>query len=123
MNSLVMVVDDEPGVLGFIKELLSIKGYDVEGFTNGIDAFSAFKKNPSQYKLVITDQTMPGMLGIELIQKAQEVQSVAAILCSGYSEKLDKDKAREFGVSEFISKPFEAKQLIDAVSNILEKDV
>lgn len=121
MNDVIMVVDDEPAVLGFIQELLMIKGYKAEGFANGMDALSAFKESPSDYGLVITDQTMPGLLGMELIEKLKTIHPVPAIICSGYSEHLDKETARALGADAFLSKPFEAKCLMDTIRNIIDR--
>ena len=110
-----MVVDDEPFVLSFITELLTVNGYKVDGYTNGLDALHAFQSQPTEYKLIITDQTMPSMLGNELIKKVHSTHNIPAILCSGYSDNLDKSTAIEQGVSEFLSKPFESKRLLEIV--------
>lgn len=116
MEDIIIVVDDEPAVLGYLSELLSINGYKVEAYRRAKDALDALIKQPDAYKLLITDQTMPGMLGVELIQKACEVKNMPTILCTGYSDKLDKTSACKLGVKEFLSKPFDTKILLNVVA-------
>lgn len=121
MKQIIMVVDDEPVVLGFIKELLSMHNYSVEAYNNGSDAYNAFQKNPEQYSLVITDQTMPGMLGIELIQKISLIKNIKMILCSGYSDHIDRDAAIKLGASVYLNKPFASKELL-AIIDLMMSD-
>jgi len=119
MSGIIIVVDDEPVVLGFIKELLSVNHYKVEAYCSGFDAYNAFQAHPEKYPLVITDQTMPGMLGIELIQKIHAIKRIGSILCTGYSDQLDQKVAKEMGAYVFLSKPFSSKELLENVGTML----
>jgi len=121
MVDVIMVVDDEPVVLSFITELLTVNGYKVEGHTNGIDAYHAFQSQPVKYKLIITDQTMPSMPGNELIKKIRGTHNIPTILCSGDGDNLNKSTAIEQGVSEFLSKPFESKHLLGIVRDTFNR--
>ena len=75
-------------------------------FTNGPEALQAFKKNPDQFDVIVTDQAMPGMTG-ELL--AHQVMSIcpgfSVILCSGFSYTMDKEKAFAMGLRAFLFKP------------------
>ena len=123
MKQIIMVVDDEPVVLGFIKELLGMHNYCVEAYNNGSDAYNAFQRKPEQYALVITDQTMPGMLGIELRQKISLIKKIKMILCSGYSDHIDREAAIRLGASVYLNKPFASKELLEIIDSIIsEKD-
>lgn len=121
MAGKIIVVDDDPAVLRFLNELLSVHGYQVEAYSNGNDALSAFVADPSQYQLIISDQTMPNMLGLELIQKAQEIHPVRSILCTGYSEGIDEQSAIRRGASNFLMKPFDIQQLLSIVEGTLRE--
>lgn len=115
-----LVVDDDESMAMLVTELLSLCGYQVTMMTDSTEALSLFKQNPQRFALVITDQTMPGITGIELAKKMLLLrQDIPIILCTGYSEKVDEETAKTFGIQQFLKKPFKTKVLLESVSKLL----
>ncbi|MEA2060448.1 MAG: PAS domain S-box protein [Thermodesulfobacteriota bacterium] len=121
----IIIVDDEESVLLSTKELLEDYGYSINAFSNGQDTFNAFKKNPYEFDLLITDMTMPHMSGDELAQKSLDIRKdLKIILCTGYSENMSEARAREIGIRQFLQKPFNTDRLLSIVRSLLDqKDV
>lgn len=117
----IMVVDDDESVAMFVTELLTLAGYTATKMTNSIDALSEFQTDPQGYDLVVTDQTMQGITGIELAKKIHIIRpNIPVILCSGYSEMIDGYNAKTLGVERFLQKPFKPKVLLEAVGELLQ---
>ena len=121
-NESIMMVDDEEDIRLCYKMILEGYGYKVHSFQNGIDAFNDFQKNPHQFDLIITDMTMPGMTGIELLQKIHEVrEDIPSILCSGFSGLVNDEKAIQMGVSRYLMKPVLKNDLASAIRELIDK--
>lgn len=117
-----LVVDDDESVAMFLTELLRLAGYKVTIMTNSEQALSLFAKNPQFFDLVITDQTMPGITGVELTRKMLQLRSdIPIILCTGYSEKIDDQTAEKMGIKRYLQKPLKAKVLLGAVAKLLNE--
>jgi len=117
----IMVVDDEEKIVDIINEILVKCGYEVNIYNNSIQAFQEFEKNPEHYNLIITDMTMPKMNGVELAKKILELKSqIPIILCSGYSELIDKEMVDKMGLHYF-PKPIVMSDLVRTVRNLLDK--
>jgi len=118
----IMFVDDEEKNASVAKEILSKQGYQVDIFTNGVQAWQEFQKQPDGYDLVITDMTMPFMDGAELAQKILEIRpSLPIILCTGYSEMINREKSLAMGISEYLQKPMAMSMLAKSVRQTLDK--
>ena len=116
MGKLVMVVDDEPMVAKLLDEILKSYNYSVEVYDNSIEALDAYKISPAQYDLVITDHTMPNMTGSELSQNILLINpDQPIILCTGYSDYINEDKAEEIGIASFMHKPMDHAELMHTV--------
>ncbi len=101
---------------------LSSFGYKVTAVTSSVEALRIFKAEPDNFDLVITDMTMPHMTGQELAEKIVRIKpEMPIILCTGFSELITKEKAREIGISKFITKPISLKDLAQYVREILDK--
>lgn len=120
-NEHILLVDDEELIVKLCITALEDYGYRVTGFQDSIEALKLFKVNPEDFDLVITDMAMPKMIGTELSQKILEIRpDIPIIICSGYSEKLDKEKAKDLNVSKFLDKPLLITDLIENVEELLE---
>ncbi|QSA98479.1 PAS domain S-box protein [Methylococcus sp. EFPC2] len=116
----VMVVDDEPSIVSFTRDLLENIGCKVSGFTDPREALSVFRAEPAAYDLVITDQTMPGLTGAKLARELLRLSPVLpVILCTGYSNEIDESTARQHGISKFLLKPVPMVKLFEAVNELL----
>ncbi len=117
-----MIVDDEQLLCAFFSEVLVTAGYHVAAYTNPLDAWAAFERDPHAFDLVLTDQTMPGLTGKELVAKLRARRvDVPIIMCTGYSEHLDEVKAMALGAAAFMSKPIDMHRLLDVVARLTQR--
>jgi CheY-like chemotaxis protein len=106
-NERVLLVEDEEMQLLSLERMLERLGYRVTSYRNSVEALVDFEAHPNNYDLVITDQTMPQMTGVQLAKAILRVRpDIPVILCTGYSEVIDAEEAKELGIREFIMKPF-----------------
>jgi PAS domain S-box-containing protein len=119
----VLVVEDEPGVRRMAERILTKGGYAVIGTTGGSEAMAICERNDRQIDLLLTDVIMPEMLGTELVERARGLRpDLRVIYMSGYShEVLAPQALTENGDSSFIEKPFNARALLEAVRELLER--
>jgi CheY-like chemotaxis protein len=114
----ILFVDDEEPIVRMIQQILERLGYQVTSRTSSVEALEAFKAKPDEYDLVITDMTMPNMTGIELAPRLREIRSdIPIIMCTGFSETIDEDRAKNMGILAYIMKPF----LIDEIAKTIRK--
>ena len=89
----ILFVDDEMDITFMGKKMLENLGYKVTTKTNSSEAFEEFKRNPGKYSLLVTDQTMPRMLGTELAEKMRKINpDLKVIIITGYIDKLSEEK-------------------------------
>ncbi|MFH1999550.1 MAG: response regulator, partial [Planctomycetota bacterium] len=120
-NERILWVDDEQTLVNMGKQILKRLGYRVFATVSSSRALSTFRKSPQKFDLVITDQTMPGLTGVELIKGLREIRSdIPVILVSGYSEVVCEKSAHQLGVQEFIMKPFETYQIAETIRKALD---
>lgn len=114
-----LVVDDEPDLAEYIAVLLELYDYQVTKQTDSLKALSLFREEPDKFDLVITDQTMPELTGVELVKKLREIRAeLPAILCTGYSEGIDADDAENMAI-RYLGKPIDADRLVQSVGELL----
>jgi len=117
----ILFVDDEIAIVDIGKRMLERLGYTVETRTSPIEALAAFRAQPEKFDLVVTDMTMPQMTGDELAKELMTIRSdVPIILCTGFSESITKEGAKEMGIREFAMKPFVMRDLANVVRRILD---
>ncbi len=105
-NEHIMIIDDEEDVVGLIEEMLTLMGYQTSSWTNVNEALETFKNQPEQFDLVITDQSMPDMTGLQFAKEILEIRpEMNIILMSGFSESLTKDNIQKFGIRAYVMKP------------------
>ncbi len=116
----ILLVDDELFFLDALKEHLEHLNYDVVGFQSSMSALNSFGEHPEYFDLVITDQTMPKMTGVQLIAEIRRIrEDIPIILCTGFSETVTESTAEQFGISKFMMKPVHRAILGHAVSDLL----
>ncbi len=120
-NERIMVVDDEKLVVAVASEMLHALGYQVVPVQRSVDALEIFRSQPDSFHLVLTDQTMPRMTGMELAAELHKIRAdIPIILCSGYSDENVSKKAWELGIRKILSKPFVMQELASSVREILD---
>ena len=118
---LVSSLYDEEAVVQIGRKMLERLGYEVITSTDGSEALEIFRSQPEQFDLVITDQTMPNITGAELAQELMRIQpDIPVILCSGFSELIDQEKAKAIGIREFVMKPIITRDIGETIRKVLE---
>lgn len=113
----ILVVEDDPGVLSFITRALREKGYTVVEAVTAEKAIESFEREKGEFDLLFSDVVLPGMSGIELVDKILKVKpELPVVLTSGYmSYKSDPEFIRKKGLF-FLSKPYNVKDLYRIVT-------
>lgn len=116
----ILVVDDEPELVGLSEESLRGLGYSPEGFIDPVAALKAFQEAPQRYAAVITDEMMPGLSGTELTRRLRELSpEVPVLLVSGYGGAALAERAESAGVTKVLSKPLRRATLALALAELL----
>jgi PAS domain S-box-containing protein len=118
----ILFVDDEEALAEIGQEILTQLGYEVLAKTSSLDALDSFRSRPDQFDLVITDYTMPNITGAELAREILKIRAdVPVVLCTGFSEMIDEEKAKQLGITEFVMKPFSMRTLAELSRRALDK--
>jgi PAS domain S-box-containing protein len=118
----VLLVDDEPAIVEIGKAGLHRYGYTVVGLLDSLEALELFKGNPSSFDIVITDMTMPHLPGDLLARQILEIRpDMPIIICSGYSDVINDEKAKAIGVKGFLLKPVILENLASLVRTLLDE--
>ncbi len=118
----ILYVDDEPSLVEISLKGLSRKGYRMSGRTSSIEALEAFRAQPDNYDLVITDYAMPHMTGIELTRQIMQIRTdVPVILITGFGDCETTDEARKTGIKNIIFKPVILSELDRSIREIFDK--
>jgi len=118
----ILFVDDEKVAVDAIKPMLEILGYNVTARTSSIETLEAFRNNPQSFDLIITDQGMPNMTGKDLARELMSIRSdIPIILCTGFSEQIDENKAKGMGISAFLMKPIVMRDMANTIRQVLDK--
>jgi len=117
----VLIVDDEQTLAEMAGALLGELGYRVRGFTDSREALQVYLAAPATFDLVLTDQTMPHVTGLQLTQRCLAVRpEQAVILCTGYSEEINIERIRAAGIADLLMKPYTQAALARAVRTVLD---
>ena len=121
MMAKILLVDDEPDIVEFLKYNLEQNGYDVLVGHDGLQALKKLSENPD---LIILDIMMPHLDGYEVYQKIREnknFKDIPIIFLTAKSGETDEIKGLELGASDFIQKPISPKKLIARIKLNLRK--
>ena len=118
----ILYVEDDEMLASINGQMLSDMGYQVSVINDSVEALKLFSDDVDNFDLVITDQTMPELTGIELIQKIKRLRPrIPAILCTGYSSKVNEEEALQKGADVFLMKPVDFTKKLEVLRNLLEK--
>jgi PAS domain S-box-containing protein len=118
----ILLVDDEAPVLRLEKMILERLGYRVEVRDNAIGALGAFGADPKSFDLVITDMAMPKMTGDQLAEQLMAIRpDIPVILITGFSDRMNGEKAKRIGIKGFLHKPVKKSDLAKLVRELLDE--
>jgi DNA-binding NtrC family response regulator len=116
----ILVIDDEKSIRSTLKDILEHEGFNVELASNGQEAIEKFSKG--QFDAVLCDIKMPGMDGIEVLEKIQEISNdVPVIMISGHGTIDTAVEAIKKGAFDFIEKPPDLNRLLITIRNAMDK--
>jgi two-component system, cell cycle sensor histidine kinase and response regulator CckA len=117
----ILVVDDDPIIAGLEKKILERLGYTVTMMVTSPGALNTFTDNPAAFDLVITDMSMPDMTGLQMAEQMLAVRpDLPIIVCTGFSEKINEQIARDMGIKGYLMKPIVISQLACMVRSALD---
>jgi nitrogen-specific signal transduction histidine kinase/CheY-like chemotaxis protein len=119
-NESILIIDDDEKIAKINKRMLEELGYHATALTKSEEALNSFQQTPESIDLVITDMTMPHMTGAELTKKLLAIRpDIPIIMCTGFSDQINKDEAIRIGISDFIMKPVNKMTLALSVRKAL----
>ena len=118
----VMIVDDQHSLVALTEETLAALGYEPVGFDSSMAALQAFRAEPQRFDLVLTDQTMPDLSGVDLAREIRRVRpELPVVLMSGYSGAQIAERARAAGVADLLRKPLVRRDIAEALGRALRR--
>ena len=117
---LILIVDDDPGLRGFVRAALEYDGYSVREAANAEEGLAALDEESPD--LILLDVMMPKVDGWEMLRRVQErhgVGSIPVLMFSGKVDERDAADAASRGAQGFIGKPFDPQQLIESAKQML----
>ena len=115
----ILVVDDEEDICDMIQQAIELSGYDCSTAGSGEEALEILVKK--SVNVIITDIRMPGIDGIELIQKVKEKHNTDIIVMTAYASGLTYENVIELGASDFVQKPVSPKELLVRLKRVLRE--
>lgn len=117
----ILVVDDETTIIELMEKSLEALGYQVTSCSDSGQALERFAAQPAGFDLVITDMTMPHLTGAELAQRLLAIRpALPVILCTGFSEIINEEKATALGIRRLLMKPVLRDELAKALREELD---
>jgi DNA-binding response OmpR family regulator len=115
----ILVVDDEPNILELARLYLQQEGYRVEGVGRGNDALS--KLGSSKPSLIVLDLMLPDIDGFEVCRQIRKKSDIPILMLTARKEDVDKIVGLELGADDYLTKPFNPRELVARVKAILRR--
>lgn len=115
----VLVVDDEPRMITFIRMNLELEGFQVVEAHDGLGALEAIRRQLPD--LVLLDVMMPRLDGFEVLRMLREFSTVSVIMLTAKGEEDDRVRGLELGADDYVTKPFSPRELISRVRAVLRR--
>lgn len=115
----ILIVEDNHKFRATLNSHLKSSGYEINDMETGEEGVSFSRGN--DFDLLLVDLVLPGMNGLEMMKTMlAQGRKFKSIMMSAYLTNGVREKAREYGVDEFLEKPFEIKELTDKISQMLK---
>lgn len=122
LNARVLLVDDEEEFINSLAGRLEVRGLKVTGATRGAEAVELV--GDQQFDIIVLDLAMPGMDGLETLQKIKEKDPDAEIIMlSGHGSLKSGIEAIKLGAEDFLEKPVDLRELIEKIAEAREKHI
>lgn len=118
----ILLVDDEVALSQILQRWLELFGFTVTVCLDGQEALERFCQTPDGFDLIVTDMTMPRLSGLQLAEEVlRRKPDMPIILCTGYSDFADDEKAKQVGIKDFLLKPIDSRRLVQTITRALGK--
>ncbi len=118
-EKLILVVDDEPRMVRFVRMNLDLEGYKVTEAGSGIETLE--KVRDELPDLVLLDVMMPDMDGFETLERLREISTVPVIMLTVKGEEEDRIRGLELGADDYVTKPFSPRELASRIRAVLRR--
>ena len=115
----ILLVDDDPNISHLVRLYLEKEGFDVTESARGDEALEAFKREAPA--LVLLDVMLPGMDGLQVLKEIRKTSKAPVIMLTARDETFDKVLGLELGADDYVTKPFETKELVARVKAVLRR--
>ena len=119
MKTRILLVDDDHNIRQLVNLYLEKEGYEVDMAERGDEAVEKFKADPPN--LMLLDVMLPGMDGLQVCREVRKVSNIPIIMLTARDETFDKVLGLEMGADDYVSKPFEMKELIARIKAVLRR--
>ncbi len=119
MEETVLLVDDDPALLEVMSIVLASEGYRVSTAEDGVEALRVVGRE--SLDLVVLDVMLPRMSGFEVLKKIREQSDVPVVMLTAKGQSVDKVVGLELGADDYITKPFDTKELLARIKAILRR--
>lgn len=116
---IIMIVDDDPNIAQLINLYLTKDGFETAIYGRGDEALEAFRQNPPA--LMILDIMLPGMDGLTVCREVRKISQIPIIMLTAKDETFDKVLGLELGADDYVTKPFEGKELLARIKAVLRR--
>ncbi len=115
----ILLVDDDPNIAHLVRLYLEKEGFDVTTAARGDDALTEFRRDPPA--LMLLDVMLPGIDGWQVLKAVRKTSSIPIIMLTAKDETFDKVLGLELGADDYITKPFDTKELVARVKAVLRR--
>ena len=117
-----LIVDDESSILAINQTFLERLGYTITVTTERFWALEKIRSAPDQFDLVISDQTMPGLTGVELSKEILKIRpDMPIIICTGHSSVISEENFLAMGSRRYLKKPISTKRLAMSIRQVIDE--
>jgi len=115
----ILLVDDDPNISRLVQLYLEKEGFEVKTADRGDDALNMFRKLPPD--LMLLDVMLPGMDGWQVLKAVRKSSGIPIIMLTAKDETFDKVLGLELGADDYMTKPFDTKELVARVKAVLRR--
>ena len=119
MAARILIVDDEPNIIGAVAPLLRARGYDVLSAMSGRAALETIDRDKPD--LIVLDLSLPDIDGVEVCRRVRQTLSVPIVVLSARAGERDKVSALDAGADDYVTKPFGAEELLARIRATLRR--
>lgn len=115
----ILIVDDDPNIAHLVQLYLEKEGFTVKVAARGDDALAEFRRLPPD--LMLLDLMLPGVDGWQVLKSIRKTSTIPVILLTAKDETFDKVLGLELGADDYVTKPFDTKELVARVKAVLRR--